>query len=95
MVDTLGLHCLGSVRLDLTELTERLVLLRSGHGGDERLKDPNYAKTRQERQLQQQQQTCSNKINNKISQLNKNQPTRADHTDYSQKTNKEVYFARI
>jgi len=90
VVDPLGLHCLGYVRLDLAELAERLVLLRSGHCDDERLKDPNYAKTRQERQLQQQQHTCSNEINNKISQLNKNQSTRAEHTGNSQKANKEV-----
>jgi len=60
-----------------------------------------YAKTRQESQLQQQQQTSSNKINNKISQLNKKlslltvnkkQSTCTEHTNNSQKATKEVYF---
>ena len=38
VVDPLGLHCLGSVRLDLIELRKCLVLLRCGHGADDGLK---------------------------------------------------------
>ncbi len=42
VVDSLGQYCLSFVRLNLAELTKRLVRPRCGHGGDECLNAPHF-----------------------------------------------------